>query len=287
MHRRNVTLLTIVVVSGGIFASVLPALISNPDSSSFKRSDAPIVNSVSSGGTAAPSMKAPSAVGGVMSSAPKAKSQAHGKGIVVRYKAKQVIAPGEGSEQIGIGTSFIGKLLIGIDTRSLQNVQVTLPYGGSDKNGNGSLPPGTVLYGQPSYPGHDDKVYINFDHGVLPDGQEIKIQARALSSKDYSPGLIGDFHSNTGTQMASAMSLSMMSGMSEVMVEKEGLGNTYTATPKSTLRNGFYNGLSKVTEAEANREIDKVSQIPDYVTIAEGSDVIISLTSSYRSGSGQ
>ena len=152
---------------------------------------------------------------------------------------------------------------------------------------DGAFPPATILLGQANYPGHDERVYLTFDHGLLPDGQEIVLQARGLSSRDYAPGIVGDFHNNTGSQMASVVGLSMVSGMSEIMVEKEGLGNSFESTPKATLKNGVYNGLSKVTEMQANRQAEKLAQIPDYVTVSEGSDVIISLTGSYRSGNGK
>jgi hypothetical protein len=159
---------------------------------------------------------------------------------------------------------------------------VSLPYGASDKIGGGSLPRETVLFGQVSYPGQGERVYVNFDHAVLPDGREIQIQARALSSKDYTAGIIGDFHGNEANRMASVLGLSMVSGMSEVMVEKEGLGRSFGATPKASLQNGFYNGLSKVTEMEAAHQAEKLNQTPEYVTVRAGSDVIVSLVNSFR-----
>lgn len=65
------------------------------------------------------------------------------------------------------------------------------------------------------------------------------------------------------------------------MVEKEALGQTYIATPKATLKNGFYNGVSKATEMEASYQAEKLAQTPEYATVDAGTDLIISLISSY------
>jgi hypothetical protein len=199
----------------------------------------------------------------------------------IRYKGKQVIGPDANAQKIPSGASFVGKLLTSIDTRSQQRVHVMLPYGGSHKSGGGSLPSETILMGQFSYSGEGERVFILFNRAVLPDGQEIAIQAQALSSKDYRVGVIGDYHGNKGSQMASVIGLSMVSGISEVMVEKQGLGQSFNVAPKSTLKNGIYNGVAKVTETEANDQAIQLTQTPKYVTIDSGADVIISLGESF------
>lgn len=199
----------------------------------------------------------------------------------IRYKAKQVIGPDMISQKIPSGANFIGKLLTCIDTRSPQQVHVMLPYGGSHKSGGGSLPPETILIGQFNYPGQGERIFIIFTKAILPTGEEMLIQAQALSSKDYRSGVIGDYHSNKGSQLTSVLGLSMISGVSEVMVEKQGLGQSFNVTPKSSLKNGIYNGVAKVTEMEANNQATQLAQEPKYVTVDSGSDVIISLGESF------
>ncbi len=220
-------------------------------------------------------------IGGVANHVPVTKQGRIARGKPLRYKARQVIGPDINAEKIPSGANFVGKLLTSIDTRSQQRVSVILPYGGSHKSGGGSLPPETILMGQFNYAGQSERVFMVFNRAVLPGGLEVAIQAQALSSKDYRAGVIGDYHSNKGDQMTSVLGLSMVGGVSEVMVEKEGLGQSYEATPKATLRNGFYNGLAKVTETEANNQAAKLAQTPNYVTIDSGADVIISLAESF------
>ena len=219
-------------------------------------------------------------VGGVMNHAPSARHVHYGH-INVRYNAKQVILPSEPYDKLPIGSDFIGKFVSSVDTRAPTGVQVTLPYGAAHKAGGGSLPPETVLFGNAQYPGRGDRVYINFDHGLLPDGDEFKISAQALSSKDYRPGVIGSYHGNTGDQMAAVVGLSMVSGISNVMVQRESLGQSLMPTPKATIQNGLYSGLSNVTQMEANNQMNKLGSRPNYVTIDAGSDLIITLSSTY------
>jgi hypothetical protein len=282
LNRKKAGVLLSVIFAVGLVAKLIPEIRRNENPSEIKRSDAPLVGA--SGGTVVIRGPVPgsSPIGGVTDNAPKRRGSRGGPHVALKYRAKQVIGPSETSQDhIPRGSNFIGKLISSIDTRAPSQVKVVLPYGGSPKTGGGSLPPETVLFGQAGYPGQGEKVYVNFDRGLLPDGQEIAIHAQALTSKDYTPGIIGDFHGNTSNRMASVLGLTMISGMSDVMVEKEGLGQSFEASPKATLKNGFYNGVTKVTEMEATSQAEKLAQTPEYVTVDSGSDVIISITESF------
>jgi hypothetical protein len=247
------------------------------------KSDSSLIKDNSKASLSLASTKSNQNMGGVVDALPKKKAMlvSNHRMKAIRYKGKQVIGPDAITQRIPSGANFVGKLLTSIDTRSQQRVHVILPFGGSHKSGGGNLPPETILMGQFNYPGQGERVFIIFTKAIFPDGQEIAIQAQALSSKDYRSGIIGDYHSNKGSQMASVLGLSMISGVSEVMVEKQGLGQTFNATPKPTLKNGIYNGVAKVTETEANDQATQLAQAPKYVTIDSGSDVIISLGESF------
>ena len=281
LNRKNAGLLAAFLASLGLVGLTLPTILKGEDSSELKTSDLPVVENGTVNAMTPESSTKYDSIGGVTGGVPpKLRAKSAGRVVSIRYKAKQVIGPAEGTDKIPTGTNFIGKLISSIDTRAPQTVQVILPYGASHKSG-GSIPKETILFGKVNYSGQGERVYLMFDRGVLPDGQEIAIQAQALSSKDYRAGLIGDFHSNTANRMASVMGLSMVSGISEVMVEKEALGQTYMPTAKANLKNGFYNGLAKVTETEAGIQAEKLAQSPEYVTVEAGVDLIVSLVASY------
>lgn len=202
-----------------------------------------------------------------------------------KYKAAQVIVR-EGSYQrektIPIGTNLIGKLLVSIDTRETEQFyKVFLPYGGNFKEG-AEIPKGSTLFGKIKYSGKGRKVFMTFSKGVFPTGEEFEIEAQALNSKDYSPGLVGDFHGRSGARVAAALGLSIVSGASTLLMDREQLGAQGVTAPKATLKNAMYGGLSQAANTEAERQGQRLSEKTEYVTIDAGKDLIINLTGAYK-----
>lgn len=205
--------------------------------------------------------------------------------VKINYRAKQVLTNGGNNQgkSLPTGVNLIGKLITSIDTRaSDQKIKVILPYGGKHKGSGASLPINTILLGRVSYSGKGEKVLINFNSGVLPTGDEIQLQAQALDAKDYSVGLKGEVHGNAIGRTAATLGLTMVSGMTETLVQKEALGQGFDITPKASLQNGFFNGLSQVTRMEATRKAQEMQNAQSYLTVDAGKDLIISLTGSYE-----
>lgn len=203
----------------------------------------------------------------------------------INYRAKQVISANNMNSvrTLPLGMNLIAKLLTSVDTRGVsQEIKAILPFGGKHERSGGSLPPNTILFGNPSYSGKGSKVFINFTKGLLPSGEEIRLNAQALDSKDYSVGLTGEFHGNAKGRTAAVLGLTMVSTMTDTLVKREALGQGFNVTPKASLHNSFYNGLSKVANVETNRQAQKLNQIQEYVTVDAGSDFIVSLTSSFK-----
>ncbi len=210
----------------------------------------------------------------------------------IEYKATQVIerkGPDGLEKGLPLGTNLVGKLLTAIDTREMgQFYKVLLPYGGKDKNG-GSVPKNTIAFGKISYPGKGEKVFIQFTKALLPDGREVKLKAQALSSKNYSPGLIGDFHGKRTERIAATLGLTMVSAMTDTLTEREALGGGASngttiateVTPKATAKNAFYQGVSKVSEMEAGRQASELGDSQEYVTVPAGKEMIVNLVSTY------
>ncbi|MCB9085772.1 MAG: TrbI/VirB10 family protein [Bdellovibrionaceae bacterium] len=288
IHQKHAALTGGLVFGLGLAGSILPSLLNPTDTSEIQHSSKPIAASQS---TESKSVESSTnmTVGGIQAEGNRSDSNRHRQQQrppkTIRYKAKQVFVRGQGTGEVSsipTGASFVGKTLTKIDTRTPHAVKVILPYGGSSKGGGSHIAKNTVLLGKVSYPGQGDRVYLKFDRGVLPSGEEFSLEAQALSSKDYSPGIIGEFHGNTGSRIAAVLGLSMVSGMSEVLVEKEALGQGYTATPKATLKNGFFNGAAKVADMESQRQAERLAATPEYVTVEAGSDVIVSLTGALK-----
>lgn len=211
-----------------------------------------------------------------------------GSGMKINYRAKQVLVS-EGAfdpaRTIPMGTNIIGRTLTTIDTRQAdQLVKVLLPYGGHFQGG-GEIPKNSIVFGQVSYGGKGKKVFIKFGKGTLPGGQEFPLEAQALSSSDYSPGISGSFHGNSDLRIASTLGLTMVAGMSDVLTEKESLGGSAlqsgAVTPKATMKNALYHGVSEVAKAEAQRQAEAIGDEQEYVTVDAGTDIIVSLTKAY------
>lgn len=208
-------------------------------------------------------------------------------GMKLNYKAQQVLVSdsADPARTLPMGTNLIGKTLTTIDTRSAdQVVKVLLPYGGRASAG-GELPKNTTLFGQITYDGKGEKVFVKFTKGLLPSGQEFPVEAQALNPGDYSSGLVGHFHGNADTRVASSLGLTMIAGMSDVLTEKESLGGggllPGSVTPKSTMRNAIMHGVSQVAQDEATRQAQAIGQEPQYVTVDAGTDLIVSLTKAF------
>ena len=201
--------------------------------------------------------------------------------LVVKRKDIDVDFMGEGG--LPIGTNLKGRLLTSIDTRETKQLyKVLLPKGGRDKRG-GFIPKDSLLFGHISYPGQGHKVFIQFSKILLPDGLEVPIMAQALNAKDLSPGLVGDFHGKAKQRVASTLGLTMLSAMTDTLTQK---GSHFYAkpTPKSTLKNAFYQGVSQASEMEAKRQADRLANQPEYVTLPAGTEMIVNLLETYRGG---
>jgi hypothetical protein len=213
----------------------------------------------------------------------------HGHGMKINYKAKQVVLNDgafDPDRTMPMGTNIIGRTMTTIDTRqAAQLVKVLLPYGGSAKAG-GQLPKNSVLFGQVTYGGKGEKVFIKFDKGVLPSGEELQVEAQGLSPSDYSPGLLGQFHGNRDMRVATAMGLTMVAAASNVLTEREAIGGSAlmpgAVNPKATMKNAMYQGASQVAQSEANRQAQEIGEAEEYVTVDAGTDLIVSLTKAFK-----
>ncbi len=180
------------------------------------------------------------------------------------------------------GTSAVGFTLHGIDTRAPDGVRAILPYGMAYK-GSREIPRKSVLLGKASHQGN--KIFINFDKVIFPDGREFSIQAHALDVADFTAGIKGVRHGNMDLKLAAAMGLSMVGTMGEVLAQKEALGGEYgRITVKSTLKDATLAGASDVAKYEAQRRLEATQREAgrEYLTLESGKELIITLTETFR-----
>ncbi|MBF0299778.1 MAG: TrbI/VirB10 family protein [Oligoflexia bacterium] len=185
--------------------------------------------------------------------------------------------------KIPIGSSFMGKLLTPIDTRIANTlVRIELPYGAKNK-GAIIIPKGTVLFAQVQYPDDSERVYLTISRGVTKDDTEFDIKAEALSSEDFNPGIVGEYHSNLPERLASNFGWSMSGAAAEVLQERQVIGTTDGAVvlPKSTVQNALLEGTKRTINNESGRAIEGLNRRKAYVTIPSGKHLIITLTQTF------
>lgn len=284
---RAMLVAAVIVLAG---AGVTLFFSQQDDTSVWNKTDKPIVASSQTPATGT----GPSGTVGSLLENSKAKGTGNrsprreGGGMKINYRAKQVLVS-EGAfdpaRTIPMGTNLIGRTLTTIDTRQAdQLVKVLLPYGGRF-SGGGEIPKNSIVFGQVSYGGKGKKVFIKFSKGVFPGGQEFPLEAQALSSSDYSPGVLGRFHGNADLRIASTLGLTMVAGMSDVLTEKESLGGSAlqsgAVTPKATMKNAVMHGVSEVAKSEAQRQAEAIGDEQEFVTVDAGTDLIVSLLRAY------
>ncbi|MDH4468774.1 MAG: TrbI/VirB10 family protein [Bacteriovoracaceae bacterium] len=203
------------------------------------------------------------------------------------YNAKQVIE--RGSDPLGSssfipgGTNFIGKLLTGIDTRdNSSSCRVILPYSVNHPKG-GRIEKNSILVGTATSSGENEKVFIRFSKIITPSGEEFKIDAEALSSSDYSPGLLADYHSNADSRLMGSIALTMVSAAAEVLTQKTMMGGGALPMgigvnqPDPTLKNAALQGVSSVAKEEASKSMQGAQSAQGYQTVSADTDLIIHL----------
>jgi hypothetical protein len=200
----------------------------------------------------------------------------------IKYLAPQVLGAKVGSQRtMRSGAKLVGFLVAPIDTRSPAAVRARISRGG--ESGGVEIAAGSVLTGQYSYGGTGDRVYIAFERLDTPEGQSRRIQAHALDSGTFTPGIAGVFHSEGGMKLASQLGLSMFSAMTDTLTEKESLGFSQNAVQaKPTMKNALLQGLSRASQDQSSQTSAKIESVKDYAVVPDGKEMIIELTEDYK-----
>lgn len=217
-----------------------------------------------------------------MASEKRAEAERNKHRVAIKYFAPQVIGVGrKGPKAIQMGSKLVGFLMSPIDTRAQALVRVVLPQGGEASGIE--IEKGSILIGRFSYSGSDDKVLISFSRLNTPDGDMKQIAAQALDAADYNVGIRGEAYTGNGIKIASRVGLTMLSGMADVLTEKESLGFSMNGVQaKPTMKNALLQGTSRAAQDEVNRTASDISSVEPYVLIPEGKEMIIELTEDFR-----
>lgn len=206
------------------------------------------------------------------------------KKVAIRYFAPQVLGGNtKGPKAIKSGSKLIGFLVNPLDTRALRPVRVVLPHGG--ESGGVSIDQGSILVGQFSYSGDSDRVFLSFLRLDSPTGEPMKVAALALDANDFTPGVKGEVFTGNGVKLAASLGLTMFSGMTDVLTERESLGSGASSNAvqaKASMRNALLQGLSQASKDQASRTASQIDSEKAYVIVPQGKEMIIELTQDFR-----
>lgn len=202
--------------------------------------------------------------------------------VSTKYFASQIVDGRKPEQKVMLaGSKLVAFLLNSIDTRSPRPVRARILRGG-ESNGI-EIERGAVLTGQYSYGGSGNRVFIVFSSVTTPDGELRRIQAHALDSASYTAGIDGETHSDGTAKTVAGLGLSMLSGMADVLTEKESVGSTYgSIQAKPTMRNALLQGVARSSQEQISRTMNAVDSSNDYVIVPEGQEMIVELIESYK-----
>ena len=272
--------------------------LSMEDTSRLERSYQPIVNGIKNLTNASNSeskQKDEVNVGSANNNKDKKNKKQNGKRDVnvplqIVYNAKQVIEREIDKDltvgSLPSGSNFIGKLLDSIDSRNGSAMaRVVLPYGAQNIKG-GSIPKNSILVGSITASGESEKIFIRFSKIIFPNGEAYKIDAQALTSNDYSPGIIGSVQSNADSRMFGSVAMTIVSTAADVFTQKttmggmpQGIGMMQT---EPTAKNAALQGISQLAKEEAGRKAQKAQSTENYVVAPADNDLIVNLLSPFN-----
>ncbi len=283
----------------GLFLIVISyQFLSMEDTSRLERSYQPIVNGIKNLTNASDieyEKKDEVNVGSVNNNNEKKSKKQNSKRDVnvpmqIVYSAKQVIDREMDKDltmgSLPSGSNFIGKLLDSIDSRNGSSVtRVVLPYGAQNIKG-GSIPKNSTLVGSITASGESEKIFIRFSKIIFPSGEAYKIDAQALTSNDYSPGIIGSVQSNADSRMFGSVAMTIVSTAADVFTQKTTMGGMPPGIgmmqTEPTAKNAALQGISQLAKEEAGRKAQKAQSAENYVVAPADSDLIVNLLSPFN-----
>ena len=165
--------------------------------------------------------------------------------------------------------SKINVVLDGDLNSELQQSPVTAQLiEGFSFQGRNLLPAGTKALGHVNQAAESERIGIQFDQLVLPNGHQIGAQGYALMV-DGSPGIVGEYHSGRFGKIAGAVGLSFLSGASAALQTTQANAFGYDQ-PENSTRNAILNGMARTTLDQGKNLAESAQNSKGYVTLSSG-----------------
>lgn len=133
------------------------------------------------------------------------------------------------------------------------------------------IPEGAVLLGAGQ--STEERLIVRFNQVVFKDGSFENISAQAADAEDRTVGLRGSRVGRVALKYAAAIGLNFVSGMAEVLQDRDVVGQQAVAKP--TAKNALLNGTSKATVEMANETMTDLRNNAPIIQIDAGKEIIV------------
>jgi type IV secretory pathway VirB10-like protein len=133
------------------------------------------------------------------------------------------------------------------------------------------LEAGSILLGSGN--SSNDRLTVQFDKVLTPDGAVTKLKANALDKSDMIAGLKGSVAMGRSLQIAGGIGLNVLGGFADGLQENEAIGNQVAR--KATLKNAALNGTSKSAFEEARNMMSRLKENTPTIEVAAGKDFFV------------
>ncbi len=133
------------------------------------------------------------------------------------------------------------------------------------------LEAGSILLGSGN--SSNDRLTVQFDKVLTPDGAVTKLKANALDKSDMIAGLKGSVALGRSLQIAGGIGLNVLGGFADGLQENEAIGNQVAR--KATLKNAALNGTSKSAFEEARNMMSRLKENTPTIEVAAGKDFFV------------
>jgi type IV secretory pathway VirB10-like protein len=138
-------------------------------------------------------------------------------------------------------------------------------------NGEALLPVGAILLGNGS--SSEDRLNIQFNQMVFPDGSFQSTQASACDASDKIPGLKGSKLGNYAVKLGSSIALDFAGGLSQgLQTQKSGIGVAYA---KPTLKNAILNGAATASLNQSKQIMSNLQNQAPVIEVPEGTFIYV------------
>jgi hypothetical protein len=120
---------------------------------------------------------------------------------------------------------------------------------------------------------NDDRLDVAFNIVKISD-KKVKVQAQALDPDDHIPGVQGSKWSYYSKKFGVAIGFSMAAGATEVLQDKEAVGNSVVTKP--TMTNAVLNGVHQATSDISRDELEKAKKSSSIIKLRPQTEIIIS-----------